>query len=143
MGYRRSETGSMQPAPHLTYLFAAAGLVASAPDVARFSIALDQGKLLKPSTLARAWTPGALRSGSKSPYGLGWFVQPYQGSQIVWHFGQGLESSSLLLKIPARQLTLVILANSEGLSRDLQLGDHGDVTKSPAAKLFLSWAGQR
>jgi CubicO group peptidase (beta-lactamase class C family) len=140
MGYRRSEqTGSMEPMAHPTYLFAAAGLVASAPDVARFSIALDQGRLLKASTLARAWTPGALSSGAQFPYGLGWFVQMNQGKKIVWHFGQGLESSALLLKIPEQQLTFVILANSDGLSNRFQLGDYGDVLRSPFARLFLNW----
>jgi CubicO group peptidase (beta-lactamase class C family) len=140
MGYRRSGlTGPMNPMAHPTYLFAAAGLVASAPDVARFSIALDQGVLLKRSTLDLAWTPGKLSSGAEFPYGLGWFVQTYQGTRIVWHFGQGLESSSLLLKIPDRELTLVILANSDGLSRGLHLGDHGDVLRSPFARLFLIW----
>jgi len=145
MGYRRSErTGIMEPMPHPTYLFAAAGLVASAPDVARFSIALDRGILLKPATLARAWTPGVLSSGAGFPYGLGWFVQTHEGVKIVWHFGQGLESSSLLIKIPERELTFVVLANSEGLSEGLQLGDHGDLMRSPAARLFLDWvAGSR
>src|SRR5262249_54523496 len=85
MGYRRSEqTGSMEPMAHPTYLFASAGLVASAPDVARFSIALDQGHLLKAATLARAWTPGTLSSGAKFPYGLGWFVETNKGKKIVW-----------------------------------------------------------
>src|SRR5262249_1393473 len=111
MGYRRNDQGEMVPMAHPTYLFASAGLVASAPDVAGFSIALDQGRLLKPDTLTRAWTRGRLQSGAEFPYGLGWFVQTYQGMKLVWHFGQGYESSDLLLKIPDRQLTFVILAN--------------------------------
>lgn len=140
MGYRRSErTGTMQPMAHPTYLFAAAGLVASAPDVARFSMALDHGLLLKPSTLARAWTPGSLATGTMFPYGLGWFVQTYNGMKLVWHFGEGLESSALLLKVPDRQLTFVILANSSALSEGLRLGDYGDVLRSPFARLFLAW----
>jgi CubicO group peptidase (beta-lactamase class C family) len=143
MGYRRSDTGAMKPMPHPTFLFAAAGLVASAPDVARFSMALDQGRLLKSATLARAWTPGTLSSGAEFPYGLGWFVQTYEGTKLVWHFGQGPESSALLLKIPDRQLTLVALANSEGLSRGLQLGDYGDVGRSPVARLFMKWVDGR
>jgi CubicO group peptidase (beta-lactamase class C family) len=144
MGYRRSGlTGPMTPMAHPTYLFAAAGLVASAPDVARFSIALDQGVLLKRSTLDLAWTPGKLSSGAEFPYGLGWFVQTYQGTRIVSHFGQGLESSSLLLKIPDRELTFVVVANSDGLSRGVQLGDHGDVLRSPFARLFLNWISSR
>lgn len=141
MGYQRSAvTGMMEPTPHPTYLFSAAGLVASAADVARFSIALDRGILLKDSTRALAWTPGRLSSGMEFPYGLGWFVQSIRGTKIVWHFGHNPESSSLLVKIPDRELTFVVLANSEGLSRGLQL-DAGDLLRSPFAKLFLNWAG--
>ena len=141
MGYRRSAViGKMEPMPHPTYLFAAAGLVASAPDVARFSIALDRGVLVKDSTRDRAWTRGRLSSGTEYPYGLGWFVQSIRGTKVVWHFGQSPESSSLLVKIPARQLTFVVLANSDGLSRGRRLGDHGDVERSPFAQLFLNWA---
>jgi CubicO group peptidase (beta-lactamase class C family) len=144
MGYRRSaRTGAIEPMHHPTYLFASAGLVASAPDVARFSIALDRGVLLKESTRDSAWTLGVLSSGAHFPYGLGWFVQTYQGTKIVWHFGQGPESSALLVKIPGRELTFVALANSDGLSRDLQLGDHGDLLRSPAARLFLNWVAAR
>ena len=144
MGYRQSElTGLMAPMQHPTFLFASAGLVASAPDVARFSIALDQGLLLKAPTLARAWTAGTLSSGAEFPYGLGWFVQMYQGTKVVWHFGEGLESSALLLKIPERHVTFVVLANSDALSQGFQLGDYGDVLRSPFARLFLNWVAGR
>src|SRR5262249_7827946 len=68
-GYSRLEPGSMSPMVHPTFLFASGGLVASAPDVARFSIALDERRLLKPATLARAWTAGTLASGKEFPYG--------------------------------------------------------------------------
>ena len=140
MGYQRSAvTGRVEPIPHPTYLFAAAGLVASAPDVARFSIALDRGILLRASTRDLAWTRGRLSSGEEFPHGLGWFVQTIRDTKVVWHFGHGPESSSLLIKIPARELTFVLLANSEGLSRGLQL-DSGDLLRSPFAKLFLNWA---
>jgi hypothetical protein len=54
-----------------------------------------------------------------------------------------LESSSLIVKIPERQVTFVILANSDGLSRWRRLGDNADVTASPAATLFLNWYSTR
>jgi CubicO group peptidase (beta-lactamase class C family) len=143
-GYGRSGvTRSLGPMSHLTYLFASAGLVASAPDVARFSIALDRGELLKEPTRTRAYTPVTSSSGQPFPYGLGWFVQTHRGMKIVWHFGQAYESSSLVVKIPDRELTFVALANSDGLSRRRRLGDHADVLRSPAATLFLNWVANR
>jgi hypothetical protein len=131
--------GPMHPEQHLTDLFASAGLVASAGDVLRFSIALDQGVLLSPSSLGRMYTPALGRAAEGPTFGLGWFLQQYPGLAIAWHFGQAFESSSLLIKIPERRVAFVTLANSDGLSRRLRLGDHGDVLKSPAAVLFLKW----
>jgi hypothetical protein len=70
---------------------------------------------------------------------MGWFLQQYQGRALAWHFGQAFESSSLLIKIPDQRVSFVALANSAGLSRRRQLGNHGDLRKSPAAMLFLNW----
>ncbi len=69
--------------------------------------------------------------------GLGWFVQSYRGERLVWHFGViGNAYSSLVLKLPDRKLTFILLANSDGLSATFQL-PAGNVTKSLFALLFL------
>jgi CubicO group peptidase (beta-lactamase class C family) len=135
--------GPMRSLPHGFTLSATSGLVASAADVARFSMALDQGRLLSQSARARAWQVPVDPDGRPLPYALGWFVQDARGHRLVWHYGHGLESSSLILKIPERQVTFVILANSDGLSRWRRLGDDADVTASPAATLFLNWYSTR
>jgi CubicO group peptidase (beta-lactamase class C family) len=129
----------MQPMPHGFTLSTTAGLVASAPDVAQFSIALDQGVLLNRESRDRAWERHVARDGRALPYGLGWFVQEIRGRKVVWHYGHGLESSALIVKVPEDRLTFVILANSDGLSRWRGLGDSADVSASPAATLFLAW----
>ena len=64
-------------------------------------------------------------------------MQSYRGEQIVWHFGLVPDAySSLILKVPARRLTLILLANSDGLSGPFSL-QKGDVTSSLFAKTFL------
>jgi CubicO group peptidase (beta-lactamase class C family) len=131
--------GPMRAMPHGFLVSATAGVVASAPDVARFSIALDDGRLLSDSMRARAWRSPVAPDGRSLPYALGWFVQETRGCKVVWHYGHGLESSSLIVKIPERRATFVILANSDGLSRWRGLGDKADVSASPAATLFLNW----
>jgi CubicO group peptidase (beta-lactamase class C family) len=131
--------GPMRPRPHGFTLSATGGLTASAPDVARFSIALDEGRLLSDAMRTRAWTTASATDGRPLPYALGWFVQQSRGRSLVWHYGHGLESSSLILKIPERRVTFVILANSDGLSRWRGLGDAADVSASPAGMLFLNW----
>lgn len=131
--------GPMRAMPHGFTLSTTGGLVASAPDVARFSIALDQGRLLSEALRNRAWTPRIGVDGKPLPYGLGWFVQEIRGEKVVWHYGHAFESSSLLVKIPKDHITFVILANSDGLSRWRRLGDEADIAGSPAASLFLNW----
>jgi hypothetical protein len=46
-------------------------------------------------------------------------------------------SSSLVVTVPGRGLTLILLANSQGLVRPYPLAQ-GDVTASPFARIFLS-----
>jgi CubicO group peptidase (beta-lactamase class C family) len=115
-----------------TGLRGAAGLISSARDYARFDLALKAGALLGFDTLAQAWTPPGGR-----PHALGWFVQNYNGEKVVWSFGLGDNAaSSLVIILPARSMTLVLLANSDGLSKSFNLAN-GDVTTSPFGKLFL------
>jgi CubicO group peptidase (beta-lactamase class C family) len=116
---------------------ATGGLVSTVRDLARFDSALDAGLLLQQETLAAAWTPAAERAGSPSPMGLGWFVQTHRGERVVWHFGSVPNAySALVLKLPARNITFILLANSDGLSSPFKLHT-GDVTRSAFATIFL------
>ena len=117
-------------------LNAAEGLVSTARDLARFDRALDDAVLLRAETLSAAWSPANF-TGSPLPTGLGWFVQNYQGERLVWQFSYVPDAySALILKMPARRLTLIMLANSDGLTTGANL-DQGDVTASPFVKIFL------
>jgi CubicO group peptidase (beta-lactamase class C family) len=110
-------------------------------DLARFDAALDSALLLRDETLAGAWTNAVGRDRTILPTGLGWFVQKYNGETVVWHFGLTPNGySSLFLKLPSKHLTLILLANSDGLSSYFDLAS-GDVTKSLFAVLFLRLFG--
>lgn len=117
---------------------ASGGLVSTVRDLAKLDRALSDEKiLLLDETLAAAWTPGFDRAGQPSPMGLGWFVQFYRNERVVWHFGQIPNAySSLVLKLPAKGITFILLANSDGLSNPFQL-QAGDVTRSLFATVFL------
>jgi CubicO group peptidase (beta-lactamase class C family) len=115
----------------------AGGLVSTVRDLARLDTALDANDILLPDTLDAAWNPFQTTSGFVSPMGLGWFVQSHNGERVVWHFGLVPNAySSLMLKLPERKLTFILLANSDGLSAPFQLSQ-GDVTRSLFAALFL------
>lgn len=116
---------------------ASTGLISTVRDLARYDAALDDHILLRPDTLALAWTNADAGSGRTLPSGLGWFVQTYNGERVIWHFGLSPDSfSSLVVKVPGREVTLILLANSDGLSAPFRLGA-GDVTTSLFARLFL------
>ncbi|MGH9373758.1 MAG: serine hydrolase domain-containing protein [Vicinamibacterales bacterium] len=116
---------------------AATGLVSTVRDLVRFNAALDDGILLREETLAAAWSPTRLPDGTASPMGLGWFVQTYRGTRVVWHFGVVPQAySALFIKVPARRATLILLANSDGLAIPFEL-EAGDVSRSPFGTLFL------
>jgi hypothetical protein len=64
-------------------------------------------------------------------------VQTYNGEPVVWQFGVSENaSSSLVVTLPARGLTLILLANSSGLVKMSALAA-GDLTASPFGRLFL------
>lgn len=120
-----------------TTLTPASGVVSTVRDVAQFALALRQGLIVRPETLAQAWRPPVGPDGQRLPHGLGWFVQSYNGETVVWQFGVSPgASSSLIVTVPGRGLTLVLLANSDGLSWPFPLAD-GELTVSPFGRLFL------
>ena len=118
---------------------ASAGIISTVRDLARYDRAIDRHLLLQPETQAAAWTNAVNSRGQVLPYALGWFVQRYAGQRLIWHYGYWDTFSALILKVPDRQLTLLLLANSDGLSAPFSnaLGGVGDVTGSAFAMLFL------
>ena len=119
-----------------TYFGTSAGLVASVLDMAKYDIAVDQNRFLTKETQRLAFTPFTSAKGEALPYGLGWFTQDYKGTRFVWHYGYWTGNSSLILKVPERNLTFIAMANTDNLSRPTDLGA-GDVLSSPVGLAFL------
>lgn len=119
-----------------TLFSAAAGLMSTAREYARFSMAIDHDSLLKAETKALAFTPTKAPDGHDFPYGLGWFSTMYKGERVIWHYGYWTANSSLIVKLPSRGLSFVLLANTDGLSSPFPLGS-GQLERSDFARLFL------
>ena len=117
---------------------ASAGIISTVRDLARYDAAIDKHLLLRAETQEAAWKNAVNSRGQVLPYALGWFVQRYAGQRLVWHYGYWDTFSALILKMPERHLTLLLLANSDGLSAPFPgLGGVGDMTASAFAMLFL------
>jgi len=96
---------------------AAAGLLSTVVDMAKYDAAIDQHVFIKPETQALAWTPFVSNAGQPLPHGLGWFAENYRGLKLIWHYGHwGTGFSATYLKVPEKNLSLILLANSEALS---------------------------
>jgi CubicO group peptidase (beta-lactamase class C family) len=111
---------------------AATGIISTVRDLAQFDTALASGALLRADLTTLSWSAPPGR-----PTGLGWFVQPYNGQRIVWQFGLASDAySSLIVKIPDRRITLILLANSDSLTKAIN-PQAPDVTHSLFARTFL------
>jgi CubicO group peptidase (beta-lactamase class C family) len=113
-----------------------AGLMSTVLDMAKYDIAIEQNKFLTKETQQLAFTPTLSTKGEELPYGLGWFTQNYKGTKLLWHYGYWTGTSSFILKVPERNMTFIIMANSDNLSRPTDLGS-GDALSSPVGMAFL------
>ena len=123
------------PNPELN---ASSGIIASVMGLAKYSIALDQGKILPPALLEQMWTPPTLADGRPAAYAYGWWVQEWQGHKLVWHAGWWPEAyAGLLLKAPDDGWALIALGNTDGIRWGNPL-HRAEVERSPLAAKFLS-----
>ncbi len=118
-------------------LSASAGMVSTVLDLAEYDMAMDQDSIVSAGSKAAMFTPAVSNKGNVLPYGLGWFVQKHKEMKLVWHYGYAPGAySSLILKVPEQNVTLILLANSDGASSPFNLGA-GNVLTSPFASAFL------
>ena len=123
--------------PDVGGMDATTGLITTVRDLAQFERALDSSLLLLDDSKAEAWTPRAGSDGRAMPTGLGWFVQRYRDEPVVWQYGHVPDAySSMIIRLPNRRVSLILLANSDGLAVPFELSS-GDVTRSLFATLFL------
>ena len=104
------------------------GFVSTAGDLARFSIALDGGLLVKPETLAqmsrsqlsdetyeRSAASAQVPPGRKFPHmGFGWVTEEKDGVTRVHHAGLQPWASAIVYRVPSRGTTVIIPTNLDG-----------------------------
>ena len=136
--YRAGFGGGFRPSHYPVTLSSSAGIVTTVLDMAKFDIALDRNLIVSVASKAAMFTNTISNHGKSLPYGLGWFVQEHAGVKLVWHYGWAPKAySSLILKVPEKDVTFILFANSEGASADFHLG-RGNVLRSPFAAAFLN-----
>lgn len=123
------------PNPELN---ASSGIIASVLDLAKYSIALDKGKILPPELREKMWTPPQDENGKPAPYAYGWFVQDWNGHRLVWHSGWWPEAyAGFLVKAPDDGWTLVALGNTDGIRTEINSLITAEVEGNPLVAKFL------
>ena len=116
-GYRRLATGELVHSvlADTSNKIPGGGMCSTAPDMARFAVALMNGTLLKRETWDAMTAPQRTRDGKRTGYALGWRVATFRGRKEVWHHGGQPRVSALLYLQPEKKLALVFLANLENV----------------------------
>jgi len=90
---------------------------ASTLDMARFvmtqlgqGVAPDGRRAVSAENLAETWQPQVKVTQNMS-YGMGWFIEDYKGTQMIWHDGDVLGFKALIAFIPEANVGLVVLTN--------------------------------
>ena len=114
-GYERERSGKLKNSGLVdtSYKIPAGGLCSTVEDLARFTIALREGMLVKPQMLEQMWTKQRTMDGREIPYGLGWEIGAHNGMKTVYHGGAQQRVSTLLYTIPQKNFTVVIMSNLE------------------------------
>jgi CubicO group peptidase (beta-lactamase class C family) len=111
------------PFADLSVKWAGGGMISTVEDLARFAIALDQGVLLKPTTLATMYEPMTLTDGTRTDYGLGWDSQiDDKGRRWIAHGGGATGGSTYILRLPEKRFAVTIAANVQDAGDRRALG---------------------
>lgn len=96
------------------WLGAAGGIYSTTPDLARWNLALLEGRVLKPESFALMTQARVLQSGKISDYGCGVGVSVREGRRVISHSGavSGFATTSYL--VPSTRSSLTFCANLDG-----------------------------
>jgi len=128
-GYGRTETGEMRNARLVdtSCRLPGGGIVSTAPDLARFLIAMQSAVLLKPETVAqmfvnkitadqwkRTFAGHPVPEGYAPPgIGFGWAIGTDKRKAAIWHGGNQQGATSIIYLLAPEKVGIVILMNLE------------------------------
>lgn len=119
------------------------GIYSNLEDLAKWDDALRDHTLLREKEMQPAITPARLKDGSEPhwptqpnddnlhpgkpvSYGFGWFLDPYEGPQRMWHTGSTMGFRTVIERFLGDHLTIIILSNRTDLDPEklsLQIAD--------------------
>ena len=98
---------------HMSVPHAAGALVGTAGDMARWAQALHHGRVVSAASYALMTTPTSLPEGGTNPYGMGLQRDTMRGRPTLEHSGGIFGFSTYAVTVPADDVQVVVLANSD------------------------------
>lgn len=121
---RTGEVGN-SVAVNSSYKIPGGGLISNVEDMCLFMIALQQDRLLKPSTWKQMITEVKTTKGIPTQYGFGWIlgIPVAEGfprlPPVVWHGGVQQGSTTAIMLVPDKDLAIVVLSNLGKLGNEI------------------------
>lgn len=109
------------------------GIYSSIDDLAKWDAALYDDRLLKESSRRAAFTPWTKTDEADIEYGYGWRIT----GETLWHSGETIGFRNVIVRWPARRLTVVVLTNRndpEPYRTALAIGRHFLGEGAPASR---------
>ncbi len=109
-------------------------------DLARFAIALCDGRLVKRKTLERMWTPQKNAAGEETEMGpqgrvgLGCFIDTNGGQPRIYHSGGQSKVSTFLIFCPENKSAVALMCNLRGTNLSKCAAELMDIIAEPAGE---------
>jgi CubicO group peptidase (beta-lactamase class C family) len=131
-GYMRYALGPIRVAPKegSGWLFAAGELAMTAADLAKWDIAMMDGKILKPASYRELQREAQLNNGLGTRYGLGVSVGMEAGHRAVSHGGEVSGFTAENVVFPDDRVAVAVLTNQDAVSAS------GDIAHGIVPLLF-------
>jgi CubicO group peptidase (beta-lactamase class C family) len=114
-GYTAFALGDPEPAPREAngWLGGAGGLCSTATDLAKWDLALIEGRVLKPSSCHVMTAPRKLANGKVKEYGCGLGIAQRNGEVVLWHGGEVSGYLAHSTMVPRTRSAVILLANDD------------------------------
>lgn len=114
-GYVRDSTGLVNDEYLSMRLpYAAGSLCSDVVDLVTWTQALHHGEVVSDVSYGRMTTPAVLSGGDTTSYGYGLGIGDFEGHRVIQHAGGINGFKTFLAHYPEDDLTVVVLANTEG-----------------------------
>jgi len=134
--YESDATGKFIVAPKVdcSSKWPSGGFLSTAEDLVRFGSAMVKPGFLQTNSGKMLFTSQTTTDGKPTHYGVGWFV----GRTILYHGGDSIGGTSVLLLLPASHAAVAIVTNRGHLAIDDAPGRRSVTSKSDLNLVVLA-----